>query len=610
MKTSMFTGGFLAFLGRVPSAGGDGTAAETAPTADVSGSVPFLPMLLQMLQPAPQRSSAEVTNGGAGAEGEEASSDAAAGNDTAPSSETKEAEVSLLRLALSRPRVRTERGIDEQPPETGHEPESVPAEAEAQLHENAGATGTVPAVRMAVPVAAEIVTNEPPPSLPVAYAPAVGVMVSGPRETNIDAGSPVKKPVQPAAVKQMVNSMSVAAEHRQASHTAAPVPVNHADDAPLREAANENVRHSGSGPRSATPEPRPLSGTVKVEPTTVPPAQDHAIAVERSEAAPRHQTIETVPPLKDVMSFTSAPPVADVPQTVKSDAEPTRESGMRSSGPTLRGAGTKNGAHDAAEEIPAQSVKEGDAPVAERTTSENGQRRTVNEAEAGIRTLTAPPPEPSVPERPEEHTGKMKEPVSSAPNAEKPADERSFSGEQERPAHRERTIDRTVAPASNDDRPPLAPAGLKGTARVAAPAARWEPETVRSVMHQLARGVVSAVDTEHSTMKVVLHPESLGEVTVKVLVDDGKVSATMDVQQSQVKSLIEANMPQLRDALQQKGLTVERIEILAAEKGTADEAGRRQQERGQRRSRREDDDAPADAAAAKRFGYNTVEYTM
>lgn len=346
--------------------------------------------------------------------------------------------------------------------------------------------------------------------------------------------------------------------------------------------------------------------TISRENPVVPPVQRRTVTSERAEVAPRLPAGDVLASSKREPVLTAAPPDAGAHRPEMKDTAPPRDRATRSSAPLRRNGEAMNKEHDPSGELPPLTAKTDDAGPTGKVEPIADQRQPVKQAETEPRTPAAPVPDTSVAER----AGTVKEPVTAAPNAEKPAGETPFGGQQERPADREKRFERAVAPASNDDRTAVPPAGTKEVARITTTAARWEPETVRSMMHQIARGVVAAVDTDHSTMKVVLHPESLGEVTVKVLVDDGKVSATMDVQQSQVKSLIEANMPQLREALQQKGLTVERIEILAAEKGMTDEAGRRQQDRGQRRSRREDVDAPAGEAAAKRFGYNTVEYTM
>ncbi len=156
-----------------------------------------------------------------------------------------------------------------------------------------------------------------------------------------------------------------------------------------------------------------------------------------------------------------------------------------------------------------------------------------------------------------------------------------------------------------------APAGLsevRGTERTAAEA--FKPETIRSMMEQISKGVAVAVDEKRSEMKLILHPEALGEVTVRVQVEEGRVSAKLDVQQVQVKNTIEANMPQLREALTSRGLTMESIEISTAQNGLADGTSKEQQSKHGKRSNRGFDMPEEEQDVVKMYGYNTVEYTV
>ncbi len=138
----------------------------------------------------------------------------------------------------------------------------------------------------------------------------------------------------------------------------------------------------------------------------------------------------------------------------------------------------------------------------------------------------------------------------------------------------------------------------------------FKPETVRSMMEQLSKGVAVAVNENHSEMKIVLHPEALGEVTVRVQVEEGKVTAKMDVQQVQVKNTIEANMPQLREALTSRGLTMESIEISTAQNGLADGTSKQHQNKQGKKYNNGFDLVEEEMEVVKMYGYNTVEYTV
>jgi flagellar hook-length control protein FliK len=138
----------------------------------------------------------------------------------------------------------------------------------------------------------------------------------------------------------------------------------------------------------------------------------------------------------------------------------------------------------------------------------------------------------------------------------------------------------------------------------------FDRTTVQSMLEQLSKGVSVAVNEQHSEMKIVMHPESLGEVTLRVQVEEGKVSTSMDVQQTQVKQTIEANIPQLREALSAKGLTMDRIEVTTAQNGLTGESARNRQGNERKKGRQEFELMPEDEASVKLYGYNTVEYTI
>lgn len=159
------------------------------------------------------------------------------------------------------------------------------------------------------------------------------------------------------------------------------------------------------------------------------------------------------------------------------------------------------------------------------------------------------------------------------------------------------------APVPADTRTAAAPAA-------AVNAQPFDRTTVQSMLEQLSKGVAVAVNEHHSEMKIVMHPESLGEVTVRVQVEEGKVSTTMDVQQTQVKQTIEANIPQLREALSAKGLTMERIEVTTAQHGMTDESARNRQGNERKKGRQEFEMTTEEESSVKLYGYNTVEYTV
>jgi flagellar hook-length control protein FliK len=66
---------------------------------------------------------------------------------------------------------------------------------------------------------------------------------------------------------------------------------------------------------------------------------------------------------------------------------------------------------------------------------------------------------------------------------------------------------------------------------------------------------------ENSEMVIKLNPEHLGELTLKIVVDSGAVSATFHTSNSEVRAAIEASLPQLRQDMANQGLKVDNVGV-------------------------------------------------
>ncbi len=140
--------------------------------------------------------------------------------------------------------------------------------------------------------------------------------------------------------------------------------------------------------------------------------------------------------------------------------------------------------------------------------------------------------------------------------------------------------------------------------------AMQDHETIQSVMDQLSKHVALAVDEKSSQMKLLLKPESLGEVTLHVKVEEGRVSTHMEVQQPQVKAVIESNIPVLREALSSKGLTVENINVFTTQYSLNEKSTQHHQQRSNTKSYLKLHQTDETEEQSKMLGYNTVEYVM
>jgi flagellar hook-length control protein FliK len=138
-------------------------------------------------------------------------------------------------------------------------------------------------------------------------------------------------------------------------------------------------------------------------------------------------------------------------------------------------------------------------------------------------------------------------------------------------------------------------------------------ELTKGLIDQVAKVLAMRVEEKSSTMRLTLDPPSLGEVMVKVRVEDGRMQAQVDVTQVGVKVAIEANIPQLRQALSDNGIELHRLDVFAPGETLSREAGEGHQERQRRRggSKPQSGTEPvASYQTAKSLGYNTMEVIM
>jgi flagellar hook-length control protein FliK len=137
-------------------------------------------------------------------------------------------------------------------------------------------------------------------------------------------------------------------------------------------------------------------------------------------------------------------------------------------------------------------------------------------------------------------------------------------------------------------------------------------ETAKSVADQVIKGMALQVNGENSEVRIKLVPESLGEVTVHVRMEGGKMQAQIDVSQVGVKSALEVQLPQIRQSLSERGIDVQRLDVSFGGDHPARESGGGQGDRRQRQgSRRAYEMDPVEQVDTGRLmGYNTMEMVM
>ncbi|HUI10299.1 MAG TPA: flagellar hook-length control protein FliK [Bacteroidota bacterium] len=284
---------------------------------------------------------------------------------------------------------------------------------------------------------------------------------------------------------------------------------------------------------------------------------------------------------------------------------------------------TKIGRVDAADPAPddeTQAVREisiaPDAASGENPAGGDLASRTPGPLQETERVTASPGPEPVAPQStetaqaaPQVTTQNAKDSAGDASRVQQPP---AGSAGASAPSPAVRNATQYITPAGDvvtrqESAPPAAPRQEIPAAYTTLP-----QELSRRIADQVVRNLSFQVDGTASEMRMTLRPPSLGEVQLHVHVEDSKMAAQIDVSQQLVKSALEAHMPQLRQALQEHGIEVQRIDVMVPEQSTqqggAGSGGERTGRRSGRRGAAPGEDEQVQAV--KDLGYNTIELIM
>lgn len=85
-----------------------------------------------------------------------------------------------------------------------------------------------------------------------------------------------------------------------------------------------------------------------------------------------------------------------------------------------------------------------------------------------------------------------------------------------------------------------------------------EPE---QVLEQIVKKAEMMVKQNSSEMKIQLQPEFLGKMTIKIVVEEGLLTARFITDSHQVKHMLDSNLNTLRQSLEAQGIRVEKTEV-------------------------------------------------
>jgi len=113
----------------------------------------------------------------------------------------------------------------------------------------------------------------------------------------------------------------------------------------------------------------------------------------------------------------------------------------------------------------------------------------------------------------------------------------------------------------------VAPAG--GTTQAPASAQVPVQQFAEQMGKFLVKQFVLTQGNGASEAKISLHPEHLGQVDIKLVIQNGLLTAKFMTENGAARDLLEAQMSQLRTALQGQGLQVEKMEVVQQSSASA-----------------------------------------
>jgi len=91
----------------------------------------------------------------------------------------------------------------------------------------------------------------------------------------------------------------------------------------------------------------------------------------------------------------------------------------------------------------------------------------------------------------------------------------------------------------------------------------FSTKDAEQIMDQITESIKVSINTENTEINMKLHPESLGNVNIKVTANgEGTLTAQITAQNESVKAVIESQAMVLKENLEAKGITVEAIEVM------------------------------------------------
>lgn len=91
--------------------------------------------------------------------------------------------------------------------------------------------------------------------------------------------------------------------------------------------------------------------------------------------------------------------------------------------------------------------------------------------------------------------------------------------------------------------------------------------TKADFVNQIVKKADIVLREGHQEMVMKLEPESLGKLNLKIIMENGQITAKFVAESQQVKEVLESSFNQLKDALQEKGVNVQSFSVSVGQEG-------------------------------------------
>jgi flagellar hook-length control protein FliK len=111
--------------------------------------------------------------------------------------------------------------------------------------------------------------------------------------------------------------------------------------------------------------------------------------------------------------------------------------------------------------------------------------------------------------------------------------------------------------------------GITGAAKAVAKVAQATvPATPAEIVEQIQGKIKTDIRGVATEIKMLLKPEALGEITLKILTQNGIISAQFTAENQRIKEIIETHLNDLKESLQQQGIEVSELSVNVSSEGS------------------------------------------